>query len=334
MNGWKGTVVAALALGVGIGVGEGVASGGTARWAWAQGEASAAQEEQTVIRVARQASPAVVGIATRGGSGSGVIVQRGGIVITNAHVVGPARQVEVSLADGRRLVGEVLGRDPGIDIAVVRLPARDLPAATIGDSDRLEVGQGAIAIGNPLGLERTVTSGVVSAVNRSPRGFELEGLIQTDAAINPGNSGGPLLDSRGRVIGINTAVLRGATGLGFAVPINLARDVTEQILTSGRVRRAFLGVNYQDIEPEVAAQYGLPVREGIIVVRVAPNSPAARAGVRPADIITRMDETAITHGGDLRRVLRSRAPGSALRLTVIRPEGTRTISVRLGETSL
>ena len=289
------------------------------------------EDEETIVRVARDATPTVVSVSRRGGSGSGIIVRSNGIIVTNAHVVGEARVVDVGLADGRRFEGEVVDRDRNIDIAVVRINARNLPTARIGDSDRLVAGQTAIAIGNPLGLERTVTSGVVSAINRSPRGLALDELIQTDAAINPGNSGGPLLDSQARVIGINTAVLQGATGLGFAVPINLANHVVDQVLTTGRVRRALLGVVYADIEPELAAQFRLPVREGIIVRQVEPNTPAAVAGIRPADIITRINDTPVTRGGDLRKALRSMVPGDRARVTVVRDEGTRTFTVRLAE---
>ena len=332
-------LAAALMVGVGIGVGQGLVSRRAPEpgLAYAQGAVGPAQqgaltaEEQSVIRVARQASPTVVSVSRRGGSGSGVIIRRDGIILTNAHVVGDAGLVEILLADGRRLQGRVAGRDPTVDIAVVRVEAQDLPAAPTGDSDRLEVGQSAIAIGNPLGLERTVTSGVISAVNRSPRGFELGGLIQTDAAINPGNSGGPLLDSRGNVIGINTAVLQGTSGLGFAVPINLAASVAQQVLTSGSVRRAYVGIYPRDIDPELAAQFGLPVREGIIVVEVEPGSPAARAGVARGDIITRIDDQAVAGGADLRRILRARQPGATVSLSVLRPAGRQTISVRLGE---
>jgi S1-C subfamily serine protease len=216
----------------------------------------------------------------------------------------------------------------------VRIDVPNMPVAPIGDSDRLEVGQTAIAIGNPLGLERTVTTGVISAVNRSPRGIMLDGLIQTDAAISPGNSGGPLLDSRGRVIGINTAVLsaRGAQGLGFAVPINLARNVAEQILTTGRVVRSFLGVEYRDVEPEMAEQFRLSVREGLVVASVSPNSAADRAGIERGDIITRIDDAPIKQGGDLRRVLRDRRPGDSVRVTVVRMgSGTLTLTARLSE---
>jgi S1-C subfamily serine protease len=257
-----------------------------------------------------------------------VIIQRDGVILTNAHVVGNAQVVQIGLADGRRLQGQVIGRDPGIDIAVVRVAAQDLPTAAIGDSDMLEVGQVAIAIGNPLGLDRTVTSGVVSAINREIPGLGAEGLIQTDAAINPGNSGGPLLDSQGRVIGINTVVLqpRGspvvAVGLGFAVPINLANDVVQQLLTTGQIRRAFLGISYADIGPEVAAQFRLPVRQGVIVAEVAPGSPAAQAGVQPQDIVTAINDVPVTRGGDLRRVLRGLAPGSLT--TLAHPSGRAT----------
>lgn len=290
-------------------------------------------EEATTIRVAREITPTVVSVSQSGGSGSGVIISRDGVVITNAHVVGSVRAVEVGLADGRTLRGDVLGRDRTIDVAVVRIRAQNLPAAPIGDSDRLEVGQSAIAIGNPLGLERTVTVGVISAVNRNPRGIALDALIQTDAAISPGNSGGPLVDSRGRVIGINTAVIAGdgATGLGFAVPINLANDVVQQLLTKGRITRAFLGINYADIGPELARQFGLPVREGIIVGRVEPGSPAARAGLRAQDIIVRGNDTVIQSGGNLRQLLRDLSPGDQVRLEVIRPSGRTSVTVRLGE---
>jgi len=348
-----GVIGAALALGIGIGIGQGVAAcGGDGQVASRAPGAVNAQprvqptaaafgaEEQNVIRIAQRVTPAVVSITRGDGSGSGVIIRDDGVILTNAHVVGNARAVEVGLADGRRVAGEVLGRDPTIDIAVVRVSARGLPVATLGNSDALVPGQSAIAIGNPLGLERSVTTGVVSAVNRSPRGFELYGLIQTDAAINPGNSGGPLLDSRGRVVGINTAVLRDPTGygvapgLGFAVPINLASDIVRQLLTTGRIERAFLGIGSLDIGPELAAQFRLPVEEGIIVQQIAAGSPAHQAGIRPGDIITRVDETPITSGGDLRAVLRDKSPGDVVRITVLRPSGRSVVSARLGRATI
>ena len=248
--------------------------------------------------------------------------------------MGDERTVTVTLADGRRVNGAVLGRDPGVDVAVVRLATGDATVAPIGDSDRLVVGQTAIAIGNPLGFERTVTTGVVSALNRSLPGATLEQLIQTDAAISPGNSGGPLLDSQGRVIGINTAVIRveGAEGLGFAIPINLARDIAEQVLTTGRIRRAVLGIQPVDVTPPIAQQLGLPSPQGVLVYAIDQSTDAWRAGVRPGDIITRLNDTPVVQSGDLRRVLRAVGPGGTVRVQIVR-RGTRaqTFDVRLGE---
>jgi serine protease Do len=327
---------AALAAGIGVGIVIGASGRGVPQQAWAQASANwtPTPEEQTVIRVARQATPSVVSVSRQGGSGSGVVIRRDGIILTNAHVVGSAATVTIELADGRTLTGRVLGRDPTVDVAVVQIPVNDAPAAPLADSDRLQVGQTAIAIGNPLGLERTVTEGIVSAVNRTPRGFALDALIQTDAAISPGNSGGPLLDSRGAVIGINTAVLSGSgvNGLGFAIPINLASEIAKQIVTTGRVTRAYLGIAYGDIEPELAERLGLPVKEGIVVMQSEPGSPAGRAGIRRQDIITRIDDTPIAQGGDLRRFLRSRKPGQVVTVTVVSPTGgTRTVRATLIE---
>jgi serine protease Do len=291
-------------------------------------------DEEMIIRVAEQVSPAVVGVSRGAGSGSGVIIRSDGVIVTNAHVVGNASRVEISLADGRTLPGTVLGRDTTADTAVVRVDATGLPAAPLGDSDRLRVGQLAIAIGNPLGLERTVTTGIVSATSRDPRGIPLVGgLIQTDAAINPGNSGGPLLDSSGRVIGINTAMLAGATGLGFAIPINLANEVVTQILTTGRVRRTYLGIVPGDISPELARQFGLPVEEGVVVLFVERGSPAARAGILRGDILVRFGGEEVTTGGDLRRLLRAHRPGETVAAEMIRGSERRSVSVRLGEAS-
>ena len=329
------SVLVGIVMGViGRGVAErGLPNGSLLPVAHAQGTTQLGQDEQNVIRVAREVSPAVVSVSTQTGSGSGVIVRDDGIIITNNHVVGNSRAVLVGLADGRRIEGQVLGTDPTVDIAVVRVNADELPTAPVGDSDELAVGQLAIAIGNPLGLERTVTTGVVSAVNRSAGATGLYDLVQTDAAINPGNSGGPLLDSRGRVIGINTVVLGGAnvTGLGFAVPINLARDVTEQILSTGRVVRAVIGIYPRDIDASLAAQFRLPVQEGVIITGIEPDSPAAAAGLRPADILVRIDDAEIENSGDLRGFLREHRPGDTVQLTIIRPpNGQRTtVTVRL-----
>jgi len=296
--------------------------------------------EATVIQVTKNVAPAVVSISSPGGSGSGVIIRADGVILTNAHVLGNrarvGAQVEVGLANGRTYIGEVLGFPPDLDIAVVKIDAKDLPVAPLGNSDNLQVGQAAIAIGNPAGFDRTVTTGVISALNRSLGASQngivgYDELIQTDAAINPGNSGGPLLDSSGRVIGINTAVLRQTVGLGFSIPINLARDVAEQILTNGRVVRPYFGIRYSDNEEGIARYYRLPVADGIIVDYVDPRAPAGRGGVQPGDIITRMGTTEIRTGADFRRVLRETAPGTTLRITGFRGDQRFNADVRLIE---
>jgi S1-C subfamily serine protease len=301
-------------------------------------EAPLTSEEQNVIRVARQVTPTVVSIVVpQYGSGSGAVIRRDGMILTNAHVVGPARTVQVGLADGRKVSGQVLGRDVGLDVAVVRIPVNDAPVAPLGNSDQLQVGQLAIAVGNPLGLERTVTTGVISAVNRPGRTLGGETFIQTDAAISPGNSGGPLVDSRGNVIGINSAELlgQGVSGLGFAIPINLAMEMANQVLATGRYVRPFLGIAFNDVDEDLASQFRLPVKQGVIVTEVQRGSPAAVGGLRSQDIITRVNDTPVAMGGDLRRVLRGKKPGESVQLTVVRPpNGSRaTLNVRLGQTT-
>ncbi len=289
-------------------------------------------EERNAIDVTRRVTPAVVGIQTGSGSGSGVLIREDGVILTNAHVVEGWAQVRVSLADGSEYAGRVLGRDPSIDIAVVAIQGDNLPAAPLADSDRIEVGQFVIAIGNPLGFERTVTRGIVSGVNRA-LGNQLDELIQTDAAINPGNSGGPLLNSSGEVIGINTAVVNPglATGLGFAVPINLARSVAEQLLTTGEIRRALLGIAYLEVTRELAAQLRLPVAEGLIVTRIEAGSAAAVAGIRRGDILTRINDTNLDSGGDLRRFLRQNSAGQAFQIEGFRGRQAVRYEGQLGE---
>ena len=342
MSGIIKVTAAALAMGLGIGVGQGLVSRGAPSGLLdAQPQQSIAplpqQEDNIAVRVARQATPAVVSIATEGGSGSGVIINRNGTIITNAHVVGNSRTVRVGLQSGQLVQGTVRGRDPSVDIAVVQIPGSNYPSAPLGDSDRLAVGQTAVAIGNPFGLERTVTTGVVSAINRSID-EQFEPLIQTDAAINPGNSGGPLLDSRGQVIGINTVVLRDptsggtASGLGFAIPINLANEIARQIIATGRVRRAYIGVVPADITPEIAAQFGLPVQRGIILRGVGRGTPADAAGLQVADIITQINGQPINSSGDLRRFLRAQPEGATATLTVLRPGadgGAQRVQIRV-----
>ena len=291
-------------------------------------------DENNTIGVARNVSPAVVTVFENGGLGSGVIIDgKNGIILTNNHVVANSRgQVRVKLKDATTLPGRVLGTDPAVDIAVVKVEGKSLPQAVLGDSDKLQVGQTAIAIGNPLGLEQTLTHGVVSALNRKISPDDVEGFIQTDAAINPGNSGGPLLDSQGRVIGINTAVLRGneAQSLGFAVPINTARDVARQILSNGTVRRAVMGISPVSITPQIANQYRLPVRQGVLLYDVGEGSPAAQAGLRNGDIVTKLDSTTLSGAGDLIKYLRGKKPGDSVSVSGMRPRGGFTATVRLG----
>jgi S1-C subfamily serine protease len=327
-------IACAAALGIGVGAGQSAFGGRPAVHA---DRLAALAQEQNIIEVTRRVTPTVVSIYSRGGSGSGVIIQQDGVILTNEHVVRGMNQVSVGLATGEEYVGQVLGRDRSVDLAVVRIQAsQPLPTAQLGDSDLLQPGQIAIAIGNPAGFERTVTTGVVSALERV-LGPELDDLIQTDAAINPGNSGGPLLDSQGRVIGINTAVLRDArrggptlVGLGFAVPINVGRDIAQQLLTTGRIVRAYLGVTWENLTPEIAQQFRLPVTEGAILLELDPRGPAAQAGLRRGDIIVQVGDTRVRHGGDVRRVLRSLQPGASLAVVVQRPgSGRVTANVRL-----
>jgi S1-C subfamily serine protease len=261
----------------------------------------------------------------RSGLGSGVILRADGQIITNAHVVARATRIRVGLHDGRTLDGRLVGRDSRHDLAVVKVDATDLPAAELGESEKLRVGQLVVAIGNPLGLRWTATAGVVSALGRSlraGRGWVLEGLIQTDASINPGNSGGPLVDAHGRVIGINTAVLPGAQGIGFAVPSQVVGEVMDEIVVHGRKQRTWLGVGGHptQLDPRLGVRHGLSRPAGLLILDVAPASPAERAGVQPLDVLCALDGEAIPEIGDLQKLLRERAPGQAVLLTVMRGE--------------
>jgi S1-C subfamily serine protease len=258
-----------------------------------------------------------------GGSGSGFVFTPDGLILTNSHVVHGATSIQVTLADGRRATADAVGDDPESDLAVVRIAAPDLTPAILGDSHALKTGQIVIAIGNPLGFQATVTAGVVSALGRSLRarsGRLMDDIIQTDAALNPGNSGGPLVNTRGEVVGVNTAVIQGAQGLAFAVAINTAKFVAGRLIRDGRIRRGWIGVAGQNVSVHrrLVRAYGLERESGVLVAAVEPNSPAQRAGLRERDIIVSFGGNAVGAVDDLHRWLVDEGIGVQLPLTVIR----------------
>jgi len=325
-------------------------------------------EEEIVIGVHRAAGPGVVFVTStvlnqdfffrvmpERGTGSGFIIDDRGYILTNSHVVENADTLEVTLADKSKVAAKLVGRDSNSDIAVIKIsvPKEKLSPLKLGDSSQLQVGQLAIAIGNPFGLERTVTKGVVSAVGRtlkSETGRQIRNVIQTDAAINPGNSGGPLLNSRGEVIGINTAMFTpsgGSVGIGFAVPINTAKALLPQLLARGRASHPWLGISGLDITPNVARTLSLPASEGVLIAQVTPNGPAAKAGLRGSqrrmrvgnvmvgvggDIITSLDGEKIASVDDLTAFLDERKKaGDEVRAEVLRDGKPMAVMIRLGE---
>jgi serine protease Do len=269
--------------------------------------------------------------------GSGVLVSKDGYVLTNNHVIAGASEVRVSLQGGRELLARIIGADPKTDIALIRIPGDDFAFATFGDSSKVEVGQFAIAIGDPLGLGQTVTQGIISAKGRGNVGLvDYEDFIQTDAAINPGNSGGPLVDVDGEIIGINTAIAtvggaRGNQGIGFAVPSNLAREVMDQIERRGHVIRGWLGVAVQDVTPPIAKALGLDTPAGALASDVTPDSPAAKAGLARGDVIVTLDGKPVTDSRSLRMHIAESAPGTRLALGVVRDGKRLEASAVLGE---
>ena len=264
-------------------------------------------------------------------SGSGVLVDPRGYVLTNNHVIENAQDITVRLSDGRKFTAKLVGRDPKTDLAVLKVEApAPLPAAELGDSDHLRVGQWAIAIGNPFGLDRTVTVGIISATARNRVGVATyENFIQTDASINPGNSGGPLLNLDGKVIGINTAIVAAGQGIGFSIPINQAKEVMRQLIASGRVVRGWLGIAIQDVTDELAGTFG--VREGVLVAEVMKGGPAEAAGVRQGDVIVELNGAPIKEVPDLQRRVAAVAPGQPVRLKVIRERKPVALSVTVTE---
>jgi S1-C subfamily serine protease len=255
------------------------------------------------------------------GIGSGFIIDDRGHILTNHHITAGSREIEVALTDGRAFEGKLVGSDPANDLAVVKIDAHDLPVAELGNSSELRVGQTVIAIGNPFGLVGgpSVTVGVVSALDRHILAERVyENLIQTDASINPGNSGGPLLDLTGRVIGINTANIPGAQGIGFAIPIDTAKAVLEDIVRFGRVTRPWLGVIGLDVSRELARRFNLAVDSGILVMRIIPESPAERAGLQSGDVVATIEDKQVNSMEDLQKQIRARRAGDSVSLVVVR----------------
>jgi serine protease Do len=270
------------------------------------------------------------------GLGSGVIISADGYILTNNHVIDKATEIKVILSDKREFPGKVIGADPKTDIAVVKIKATGLPTVTLGDSSKLQVGDYAFAIGNPFGVGETATMGIISATGRNGLDIEdYEDFIQTDAAINPGNSGGALLNARGEVIGINTAILSGGSGgnqgIGFAIPINMAKYVMDQILKYGKVVRGYIGVGIQEVTPELAKQFNVPAEKGALVREVEPNSAGAKAGLQTGDVITEMNGQPVAGPNDLSLRVGMMTPGTSVHLKVVRNGETRDVTLTLGE---
>lgn len=276
------------------------------------------------------------------GTGSGFIISSDGKILTNAHVVAGADRVSVVLKDGRTLQGKVMGADPVTDVAVIKVEASNLPTVTLGNSEDLKPGEWAIAIGNPLGLDNTVTTGIISGTGRTSSQVGIPdkrvSFIQTDAAINPGNSGGPLLNANGQVIGMNTAIIRRAQGLGFAIPINSAKNIADRLVKNGKVEHAYLGIQMATLTPEIKRQINsdpnasLTVREdkGVLVLRVIPNSPAARGGLRAGDTIIEINGQPATTSDRLQQSVSDTEVGANLPIKVRRQGQTLDLSVRTG----
>ena len=268
--------------------------------------------------------------------GSGVIVDAArGLVLTNNHVIANAEQITVKLRDGRELQAEMVGSDPDTDVAVIKIPPKNLTAIPLADSEKLRVGDFVVAIGNPFGLGQTVTSGIISALARSGLGITgYEDLIQTDASINPGNSGGALVNLRGELVGINTAIYSqsgGNIGIGFAIPINMAQQITEQLVKYGEVKRGFLGAQLQDLDPNLAEAFGIKTKRGAVLVNVVEGSPAARAGMLPGDVVTSVNGKTVSNAASLRNEIGLMRVGEEVELEYIRDGKRRTLKTKVGE---
>lgn len=304
---------------------------------------------RAVTSVVDAVGPAVVSISVGGesqagndaepvGAGSGVLLTPDGYVLTNHHVVSNASQVRLTLTDGTRIGAAPVGSDPPNDLAVIRANGSGMPYATLGESSTLRVGQLVIAIGNPLGFQSSVSTGVVSATGRGMRSLDrrlIENVIQHTAPLNPGNSGGPLVDSRGRIVGINTAIIASAQGMGFAVPSNTARHVVSQILTYGKVRRGYLGISgrQRQLSRRFARYFNLSRESGVEVVSLDPQGPAKRSGILPGDILVEMNGHPVESVDDLHRLLSDIAVGGMVRIALVRGTDRKVADVEIGESA-
>jgi serine protease DegQ len=266
--------------------------------------------------------------------GSGVVVSPQGYILTNNHVIEAADEIEVALADGRKAAAKLVGTDPETDLAVIKVNLKDLPAITLGHIEQAQVGDVVLAIGNPFGVGQTVTMGIVSALGRNHLGINtFENFIQTDAAINPGNSGGALVDENGNLLGINTAIYSrsgGSLGIGFAIPVTTVKTVMESIISTGQVIRGWIGVEPQDITPELAESFGLKKRSGAIIAGVLKGGPADKAGMRPGDILLAVEGKPVTDTADMLNLISQLKPGRKTRMTVMRKNQESTIDVTVG----
>lgn len=304
--------------------------------------------ENKVIEIVEKVSPSVVNVSTVHlldvfpfysvpikGVGSGIIIDPNGYIVTNNHVIEGAEAVEVSLNDGRVFKGRVVGRDASSDLAIVKIDAKNLKAAELGDSSNLKVGQFIIAIGNPFGLRGgpTVTIGVISAINRSIKTEKgmMEDLIQTDAAINPGNSGGPLIDLNGKVVALATAIIPFAQGIGFAIPINKVKKAIDDLIKYGKVIRPWLGIYGVDLTPQLSSYYNLPVQEGVIIVKIVQGSPAEISGMEEGDIILSIDRMPIKNMVELQKIIQNKKVGEEVEIRIIRRYRTYDVKVELSE---
>jgi Do/DeqQ family serine protease len=265
------------------------------------------------------------------GLGSGVIVSPAGYILTNNHVIEEADEIEVMLNDGRKSIAKVIGTDPETDLAILKIELTELPVITLGNSDALSIGDQVLAIGNPFGVGQTVTGGIVSALGRTQLGINtFENFIQTDAAINPGNSGGALVDVNGHLMGINTAIYSrsgGSMGIGFAIPTSTARSVMEAIVRDGQVTRGWIGVEPQELSAELAESFGIPAGSGVIITGVLQNGPAAQAGIRPGDVITRVAGREVGTVAQLLSAVAALPPGTSAAVDVVRRDGKTQLNV-------